>query len=262
MTQPGGPDLPATSAGKSTPLQPAGSRAAASAPPLLLLFDIDGTLVAGGSGPHSEALYRALAQVHGINARNNRARVSPAGRTDGEIARLLALGAGVSADAIDERAADVREACCEAYARLCPPDLSANVLPGVPELLSWLAGRDDVALSLVTGNYEPIARLKLKRAGIGRHFPFGQGAFGSDSEDRAALPAIARRRAGHDGVSHPRERTVVIGDTPRDIACARADGVRCLAVTSGSYGAGDLAGADGVAATAVQVRELLEAFDA
>lgn len=230
--------------------------------PLLILFDIDGTLLSGATLAHAQALHRALREVHGIDASRSSARFSPAGRTDGEIARLLALGAGVSAEAIDERAQDVRDACCREYATLCPTDLSDTVLPGVASLLEWLGARDGVRLSLLTGNYEPVARLKLKRAGIGRHFPAGQGGFGSDSEDRAALPAIARRRAGHGGVSHPRARTVVIGDTPRDIACARADELRCLAVTSGSYGAEELSGADGVAATADQVRELLEAFDA
>ena len=113
------------------------------------------------------------------------------------------------------------------------PDLADKLVPGVPELVSWLAGRDDVRLSLVTGNYEPVARLKLARAGIGHDFPAGQGGFGTDSEDRAALPRIARKRAGHDGVAHPRPRTIVIGDTPRDIACARADELRCFAVTTG-----------------------------
>jgi phosphoglycolate phosphatase len=101
------------------------------------------------------------------------------------------------------------------------------------------------------------------RAGLGRHFPSGQGGFGSDSEDRAALPGIARKRAGHDGVSYPRARTIVIGDTPRDIACARADGVRCFAVATGPHGAADLDGADGVAENAAQLRELIEgALDA
>ncbi|MGH2859298.1 MAG: haloacid dehalogenase-like hydrolase [Solirubrobacteraceae bacterium] len=230
--------------------------------PLLVLFDIDGTLLSGATDAHAQALRRALREVHGFDPARSKARFSPAGRTDGEIARLLALGAGISADAIDERAQDVRDACCREYATLCPADLSDTVLPGVPSLLEWLGARDGTRLSLVTGNYEPVARLKLKRAGIGRHFAAGQGGFGSDSEDRAALPGIARRRAGHDGISHPRERTVVIGDTPRDIACAQADGVRCLAVTTGSYDAAALAGADGVAAGAGQVRVLLEAFDA
>ena len=76
----------------------------------------------------------------------------------------------------------------------CPPDLSSTVLPGIPALLQWLAPHPDVRLALLTGNFEPVARLKLLRAGIGHWFATGQGAFGSDSEDRAALPAIARRR--------------------------------------------------------------------
>ncbi|MFL5863178.1 MAG: haloacid dehalogenase-like hydrolase [Solirubrobacteraceae bacterium] len=226
--------------------------------PLLLLFDIDGTLLGHAAGAHSEALREALRQVHSVDTRAQRAHISPAGRTDGEIARLLLLGAGISARTIDEGASAVREACCEAYARLCPPSLADKVLPGVAELVEWLAERDDVRLSLVTGNFERVARLKLGRAGLGHYFPSGQGGFGSDSEDRAALPHIARRRAGHNGVAHPRKRTIVIGDTPRDIACARADDVRCFAVASGQYTAAELSGADGVAADAGALRRLLE----
>ena len=90
----------------------------------------------------------------------------------------------------------MREECCRALRAPLPADLSATVLPGVASCSSWLSAREDVLLGLLTGNYEPVARLKLARAGIGRYFPPGQGAFGSDAEDRAALPAIARRRAG------------------------------------------------------------------
>jgi phosphoglycolate phosphatase-like HAD superfamily hydrolase len=227
-------------------------------PPLLILFDIDGTLLGRASSAHVEALHEALRQVHGVDARGARAQIGAAGRTDGEIARLLLLGAGISARAIDEGAVAVRDACCEAYARLCPPDLSDKVLPGIAELLGWLATRDTVQLSLVTGNFEPVARLKLTRAGLGGHFASDQGAFGSDSEDRAALPGIARKRAGHDGMSHPRRRTLVIGDTPRDIACARADELRCLAVTTGPYEASELSDADGVASNGTELRQLVE----
>lgn len=164
----------------------------------------------------------------------------------------------MSAERIDDRAYAVREACCREYAQLGSTDLSHTVLPGVRELLGWLSGRGDVRLGLVTGNFEPVARLKLARAGIGGHFPSGQGAFGSDAEDRAALPAIARRRAGRGGAPHPRDRTIVIGDTPRDIACARADGLRCMAVATGPYEVAQLAGADIVAADAKAIRVALE----
>jgi phosphoglycolate phosphatase len=226
---------------------------------LLLLFDIDGTLLSRATSAHSEALHEALKQVHHVDTRSRRMDIAPAGRTDGEIARLLLLGAGVSAVVIDEGAVAVREACCEAFARLCPPSLADKVIPGIPDLVSWLAGRDDIRLSLVTGNYEPVGRLKLSRAGLGRHFPSGQGGFGSDSEDRAALPGIARKRAGHDGVSHPRTRAIVIGDTPRDIACAHADGLKCFAVTTGPHEAAELSGADAVATDSAQLRALIEA---
>ncbi len=245
---------------------------------MLLLFDIDGTLLSAATGAHSQALDRALREVHHVDSRDLRKQIGPAGRTDGEIARLILLDLGVSAWRIDELADAVREACCRIYAEICPPDLSDHVVPGIPELLSWLAGRDGVTLGLVTGNFEPIARLKLHRAGIGRWFAPGMGGFGSDSEDRAALPGIARRRAGRlagrppgggrpragrlegglPGVPVPRGQAIVIGDTPRDIACARADGVRCVAVTTGQYGPEELAGADAVARDAGELRASLE----
>ena len=130
-----------------------------------------------------------------------------------------------------------------AYARLCPDDLSGFVAPGVPGVLAALAARpDEFRQALLTGNFEPIARLKIERAGLGGYFEAGEGAFGSDSVSRSELPAIARRRAG----SWPRSRTVVIGDTPRDIACARADEVRVVAVATGPFDVAALADADAV----------------
>jgi phosphoglycolate phosphatase-like HAD superfamily hydrolase len=206
----------------------------------LLLFDIDGTLLHGATDEHRDALLEALQIVHGVDARKARRVIAPAGRTDGEIARALLLDLGVSAARIDERADDVREECCRIFAQQAPRDLSHAVVPGIADLLEWLSGASGVLLSLVTGNFEPVARIKLSRAGLSRHFPRGQGAFGSDSEDRVALPPIARRRAGDVGHPYPREQTVVIGDTPRDIACARADGLRCLAVATGPFGVDQL----------------------
>jgi phosphoglycolate phosphatase len=223
---------------------------------MLLLFDIDGTLLSGATNAHSRALDGAIREVHGVNTDDLRAKIGPAGRTDGEIARLILLNLGVSARRIDELADSVREACCRIYADICPPDLSSYVVPGIADLLPRLAGRDGVTLGLLTGNFEPVARLKLARAGIGHWF--AQGAFGSDSEDRAALPAIARRRAGH----VPRAQTIVIGDTPRDIACARADDVRCVAVATGQYGPEELAGADAMARDASELRLRLEELGA
>jgi phosphoglycolate phosphatase len=226
----------------------------------LLLFDIDGTLVAKASRAHAQALREALQVVHGVDIEALGLTPRPgavAGRTDGEIARLLLLEAGVAADRIDEGAEAVRDQCCRLYCELCPTDLSDKVIPGIPAVLEWLAGRDDVRLSLVTGNFEPVARVKLKRAGIGHWFEPHQGGFGSDSEDRSSLPPIARRRAGDEGVSWPRAQTVVIGDTPRDIACARADDLRCVAVSTGPFEPAELGDADAVARSSHELREAL-----
>jgi phosphoglycolate phosphatase len=230
---------------------------------MLLLFDIDGTLVQGASREHAGALMQALRNVHGVSANTISQHGSAAGRTDGEIARLILLDAGVSADRIDERAAAVQEECCRLYATMCPPDLSQAVVAGMPETLGWLDGVGHAQLALLTGNFEPVARIKLRAAGIGHWFAHDQGGFGSDSEDRSMLPPIARRRAGETaglGSSWPRAETLVIGDTPRDIACAHADGVRCLAVTSGPYSDDDLVEADLVSRSSAELRAQLAAL--
>jgi phosphoglycolate phosphatase-like HAD superfamily hydrolase len=223
---------------------------------VLLLFDIDGTLLLKAFHAHRESIDAALEQVYDLRDLRS-AQINAAGRTDLEIARAILLANGVSADRIDDRLDDFRAVACEEYARRCPSDLSGHVAPGMAELVASLAARDGVRLALVTGNLEPIAHLKLARAGIGRHFPRGQGGFGSDDEDRAALPAIARRRAGANGTPYPRERTLVIGDTPRDIACAHADRLRCIAIATGPFRVDDLGDADAVASDARELSDLL-----
>ncbi len=232
---------------------------------MLVLFDIDGTLVQGASAEHAAALRQALRAVHGVSVDQGRASVSVAGRTDGEIARLYLLAAGVSAQRIDARAADVREECCRLYASLCPVDLSDRVVDGMPALLEALSARGDLRLGLVTGNFEPVARIKLRAAGIGQWFAQCEGGFGSDSEDRTMLPPIARRRAGAAAKlasSWPRELTIVIGDTPRDIACAHADQLRCIAVTTGPHGRDDLRAADFIADSVAELGAALGALTA
>jgi phosphoglycolate phosphatase len=211
---------------------------------LLLLFDIDGTLLLKASREHAESIYVALRRIHELQE-IPQGQVEAAGRTDGAIARSILTLAEVPAERIDDRARDVQVMACAEFKQRCPDDLSAHLAPGVPDVLDLLAARDDVDLALLTGNFECVAWQKVDRAGIGHHFARGQGAFGSDSEDRTDLPEIARaRHAAADGTPYPREQTVVIGDTPRDIACARADGVHVIAIATGPFRPADLAGAD------------------
>ena len=223
---------------------------------MLVLWDIDGTLLLGAHEQHREAVHDALRDVLGIQDPGARP-VEAAGRTDLAIARDIALESGLSAKRVEDAFGDLRAACCEAYARRCPPDMRSFVAPGIPEVLERVEAAG-ARQALLTGNLEPIARLKMSRAGLGRFFPTGQGAFGSDSVSRPELPPIARARAGSNGRPHPREQTVLIGDTPRDVACARADGVRCLAIATGAFAAEELKDADAVAADAPELARLLD----
>jgi len=131
----------------------------AAAGALLLLWDIDGTLLQRASDAHARALLHAIRAVHGDDLRPQDVRgVEAAGRTDGAIARDLLLGCGVPAEAIDREVAAVARATTAAYEDLCPPDLSGFVAPGVRDLLAALAGDVGYRCSLVTGNFEPVAR--------------------------------------------------------------------------------------------------------
>lgn len=237
----------------------AAARSAAPDGAWLLLWDIDGTLLLKASGSHAAAVWDALREVHGVEGAEMPKSQPLAGMTDGQISRDILTAAGVADATIDAHAATVARLTCERYE---PGDLQDRVSPGVDDVLAELHAREDVVQSLVTGNLEPVARRKLDAAGIGGWFdPEIGGGFGSDHEEREHLPAFARRRAGAalraDGRPWPVERTVVIGDTPRDIACARHDGVRVVAVATGSHPADDLTGADAVAHDAAGLRRAL-----
>jgi phosphoglycolate phosphatase len=174
------------------------------------------------------------------------AGVSFAGKTDPQIARELLTRAGFDQDTIDAGLPALWERYVQHLeGRL--DDLPMRVLPGVHELLAALAELEDVGLGLLTGNIVKGAELKLGSAGLWEHFAIG--GFGSDHEQRDELPAVALERARiHWNVSIEATQAVVVGDTPRDVACGRAGGTRTVAVATGSYPAAELldTGADHV----------------
>jgi phosphoglycolate phosphatase-like HAD superfamily hydrolase len=195
----------------------------------LILFDIDGTLVYGG--PAKYAFIDAMEETYGTPG--SLEDVSFAGKTDPQIARELLAGAGLSHSEID---AGLEQLWARylAYLEARLPDDPVNVLPGVGDLLEALAVLDDVGVGLLTGNIQGGARLKLHSGGLWGHFTFG--GYGSDHEERDELPAIAMGRARDlwgDVVSA--DLAVVVGDTPRDVACGKAGGTRTVAVATGSY---------------------------
>lgn len=201
----------------------------------LLLFDIDGTLVSGG--PAKEAFQLAMVEVFGTAGDIQVHEF--AGKTDPQIARELLRGAGLDDARIDRGLPALWERyLAELEARL--PALPMTILPGVRALVDALeALQAEVALGLVTGNIADGARLKLGSAGLDAPFPLG--GFGSDAEERDHLPAVALGRARERlGVTFTPERVVVVGDTPRDVACGRAHGLRTVAVATGNFGAAAL----------------------
>jgi phosphoglycolate phosphatase len=201
----------------------------------LVLFDIDGTLLAGG--PAKEAFQLALVEVFGTAGPIETWEFS--GKTDPQIARELLREGGVGDAVIDERFPDLWTHYLSGLeARL--PGNPTRALPGVVSLLEALRAEAGVALGLVTGNLARGAELKLGAARLDGPFPVG--GFGSDHEERNELPGVALVRArDHWGRSFASHEVVVVGDTPRDVACGKAHGLRTVAVATGRFDAHTLA---------------------
>lgn len=207
----------------------------------LWLFDIDGTLVdTGGAG--MRALQQATLDCYGGEG----PPLDLAGSTD------LGVLAGILRHFDLEHVEGGEERFFASYLAHLERNLAAGawhgrVLPGAAELLDELSCREGITMGLLTGNIAGGAAAKMRHYGLGHHFPFG--AYGCDHADRNLLGPVALDRAAlHAGVSFTPQETLVIGDTPKDIACAHAMGARCLAVATGKFSAEQLraAGADRV----------------
>ena len=182
---------------------------------MLLLFDIDGTLVRDRPLTHQSALEEAAVEVFGLEVEPGTdpiRAVEPWGKTDRQILRDVLDAAGLPEPSSEDIERWERVAC-EAYVRL-EVDYGAARHTETAATLERLRDAGHL-LALVTGNLEPIARRKLGLRGLARYFPEGQGGFGSDADLRPELVPIARARAGTPGHPHPRPETVLIGDTPR-----------------------------------------------
>jgi phosphoglycolate phosphatase len=122
-----------------------------------------------------------------------------------------------------------------------------EVIDGVEAVLKSLASRDGVRQTLVTGNIAVNAAVKLATFGLTGYFDVEVGAYGTDNANRNELVPIALERVERlRGERYQPGEVWVIGDTPGDFACARAAGVRCLLVATGSISMSELAslGAD------------------
>jgi len=208
----------------------------------LVLFDIDGTLVlTGGAG--IRAMNRACEELvghpHALEG------IPVAGRTDRIILTDVATRAGHALDdgLLDQlrhryiahlRTEIERPGRLQSFESLGPRSGIKDVMPGIRELLEIIDRRSDVLLGLLTGNFQEGARIKLEHFDLWRYFQCG--AFGDDSADRNDLVPFAVARARESGLDDIEpSRIFVVGDTPHDVACARAVGAVPVAVATGGF---------------------------
>lgn len=207
----------------------------------LVLFDIDGTLIdSGGAGVRS--LNVAFEEVFSIP--NAFEGVSMAGKTDIQIMRE-----GLERHGIDTDHGNIG-LLSEHYVRSLAREIDnprRHLKPGIRESLDRMTAMNHVYLGLLTGNIEAGARIKLGPFGLNRYFSLG--AFGNDDEDRnKLLPVAVERFRSLYSRKVISADCIVIGDTPRDVECAKVHGAAAIAVATGPYSRAALAqsGADAV----------------
>jgi phosphoglycolate phosphatase len=204
-------------------------------PVTTVLWDIDGTLVHSG-GVAAQAFLDAVAEVTGI-------RPTPVwrdygGRLDTEIADMLLTAVGATTTHI----ADVLEALRRLVdERLGELRAQTSTYPGVEALIAKLAAAG-VRQTVVTGNVAAIARHKLEAGGLIPPIEPEFGGYGDSAPTRAAVAQVALDRLSAAGWQSDQGGVWIVGDTPRDLACARAVGVRCALVATGRRTVEELTG--------------------
>jgi phosphoglycolate phosphatase-like HAD superfamily hydrolase len=216
----------------------------------LVLWDIDGTLVQAGEVGR-DIFTEAFQTVVGRAPDQATARaLAMAGRTDPEIA-LEFLAAHQIAEGTRHLPAFSEALVAALAAKAAVIRERGRALPGARETLAALGRADGVVQSLLTGNVQPNALLKLASFELDGYLDFDVGGFGSDHHHRPSLVEVARAKAGRKyGTSYEGTATVLVGDTPLDVAAGRAGGARVVAVATGPYRVGELeaTGADAVLA--------------
>jgi phosphoglycolate phosphatase-like HAD superfamily hydrolase len=206
----------------------------------LVLWDIDGTLVQAGEVGRdifTEAFQAVLGRAPDqVTAK----ALVMAGRTDPEIA-LEFLAAHEIAEGASHLSAFSEALVTALAAKAAVIRERGRALPGAREALVALGRTEGVVQSLLTGNLEPNALLKLASFELDGHLDFEVGGFGSDHHHRPSLVEVARAKAERKyGTSFPGTATVLVGDTPLDVVAGRAGGARVVAVATGPYRAGEL----------------------
>lgn len=205
-------------------------------PPPLLLFDLDGTLLRT-FGAGARAMERAGKLVWGEQF--SLAGVNFGGSLDPVILQQAAASFRLEFD--DDRHRHFRSAYSAELSLELAQTESVEALPGVFELLARLREAACATIGLLTGNYEETGRQKLTAAGFDPGW-FSPRIWGDAAPTRPGLVEHALRL--HPGVQP--EAVIVVGDTTRDVECAKVNGCRVLAVATGASSKHELAlaGAD------------------
>ena len=216
-------------------------KAGSGRPRKLLLWDIDGTILHTGKAGET-ALGHAMQKLHGVTRGLQGLEI--AGRTDKWIVEQL-----LARDGFPHGEREIARFLDVYVERLAEelPRRQGGLHPGILGILEEAHRRPDLVQGLLTGNIEKGARLKLSRYGVNHYFEFG--AFADDSAIRNELGPHAKRRArDRHGEEFSPDRIYIIGDTPHDVACARAIGAKAIAVATGGFSVGQLeaCGADAV----------------
>lgn len=219
-----------------------------------VLWDLDGTLLrAAGTGRRSYAA--ALLAVTG--AEFSAAAIDMGGRTDPEIAALVLAAAGF----LDPALVPLVLAEVDTYYNAFVDELRTltTAKPGAAVALEAFDAAS-IVQTVVTGNLRSIARHKVEAADLHHHLRLEYGGYGSDHQVRTELVRLSRTRLAVAGFEIDPARTWIIGDTPRDLDCAREAGVRCVLVATGtfSFEALEPLGADAVLADLTDLDRLHE----
>jgi len=194
-----------------------------------IFFDIDGTLIqTGGAG--LKAMSQVMRTQFGVD---KLPQVPVHGRTDFGIWRDVFLGLGLEPP--NDFGLLIEEYCNHLAAALDGGE--TKELPGVRELLDQLAQREDVSCCLLTGNARRAARIKLETFGLEESFLMSGsefvGGFGDATDCRNHVAQQAVDSVRSQCSTFDVNRAWVIGDTVRDIDCARSIGAQVMAVETG-----------------------------
>lgn len=194
------------------------------------LFDLDGTLFKSGIKIHPDSFNYAFKTIYGVCA--SESEIDTRGMTDKEIAiKVLSLH-GFNRTQIEDKFHLLCEEMVRYFNKNCKPN-DYIPLPGAKKLLVSLKEKN-VPIGILTGNIEAIAWKKLESSGIKSFFDFG--AFGGVTDKRVNLVNIAKKEAEKKfNKSFKLNDFVIIGDTPKDIQCAKDANISVVAVSSGDF---------------------------